>query len=235
MTSVLAIRHVAFEDLGLLAPLLRQRGHTISYIDAPTGDLGDIDPLAPDLLVVLGGPIGANDVGDYPFLNTETALVERRLKAERPILGLCLGSQIMARALGARVTPVGQKEIGWAPITLTAAGYDSCLRHLDGGDTAVLHWHGDTFDLPHGAVRLGSTELCENQAFAWGTAALALQFHAEAAGPALEAWFVGHAAEIAATPDISVAQLRADTEHWTSTITDRGRQCFTEWLDGLGL
>jgi GMP synthase (glutamine-hydrolysing) len=155
---------------------------------------------------------------------------ERR---DRAVLGICLGSQLIARALGERVYASGAKEIGWAPLTLTGAGRESCLRHL--GETAVLHWHGDTFDLPEGATLLASTTLCKHQAFAWRGHVLALQFHAEAAGVALESWFVGHTGEIAATPGISVPQLRADTVRWTPSMLTLGTRCFEEWLDSVGL
>jgi len=227
--QTVALRHVAFEDLGLLGPLLQRRGHEIRYMDAPLADLDALDFRAPDLLVVLGGPIGVYEEEHYPFIKTEIALLERRLDAALPTLGICFGSQLMASALGARVYASGAKEIGWAPIELTAAGRESSLRHLH--TTAVLHWHSDTFDLPEGAVRLASTRVCENQAFSYGAAALALQFHAEATGCALESWFVGHAVEIAATPGVSVANLRADTKLWSGTLAPHAERCFDEWLD----
>jgi GMP synthase (glutamine-hydrolysing) len=219
---------VPFEDLGTLAPILARRGHVVRYLDVPVTSLADVDPLEADLLVALGGPIGVYDTHLYPFLRPEIELIAQRLRSRRPVLGLCLGSQLMASALGARVYSTGVKEIGWGEIELTPEGRASCLRHLT--DAAVLHWHGDTFDLPEGAVRLASTAICKNQAFAWGGTALALQFHAEAAGTALESWFVGHAAEIAATPGISVPQLRADTQRCSATIVAAGTACFVDWL-----
>jgi len=233
LPNTVALRHVAFEDLGLLAPLLARRGHVVRYVDVPVANLDDLDPLAADLLVVLGGPIGVYENDLYPFLDVETALLARRLEAGRPTLGICLGSQLIAKALGARVYASGVKEIGWAPLTLTAGGRASPLRHLDA--TPVLHWHGDTFDLPAGAERLASTEVCKNQAFRLGASALALQFHAEAVGRALEAWFVGHTGEIAATPGISVPQLRADTARCTPAMERAGGACFEEWLSAAGL
>ena len=178
--TALAIKNVAFEDLGLIEPLLAARGFTVRYADAATDDLQALDPLAPDLLVVLGGPIGAYQEELYPFLRPELALIERRLQADRPTLGICLGSQLVARALGARVYPGSAgKEIGWAPIALTEAGAGSALRHLAPERTPVFHWHGDTFDLPTGATRLASTAAYPNQAFRWGGHVLALQFHCE--------------------------------------------------------
>lgn len=240
MGQVIAIRHVAFEDLGLIAPALTRAGHDVRYVEAPTADLRSIDALAPDLVVVLGGPIGACDEADYPFLSDELTLVGKRLEAGRPVLGICLGAQLLARALGARVFPGPRKEIGWAPLTLTDAGRASCLGELaEGGGLAtipVLHWHGDTFDLPDGATRLASTEACPNQAFTWGGgAALGLQFHLEAQGWALEPWFVGHAAEIVATPGVSVAELRSDTERHSQALTERGRRAFERWLAEVSL
>ena len=232
MPQTLAIRHVPFEDLGLLAPLLAQRQHTVRYVEAPTADLSSLDPLAPDLLVVLGGPIGVYENDRYPFIDAEIALLARRLAAAKPTLGICLGSQLMAKALGARVYPSGVKEIGWAPLELTAEGAASCLRHLT---TPVLHWHGDTFDLPAGAVRLASTPACRNQAFSAGRHALGLQFHAEAAGLSLEAWFVGHACEIGATPGVGVPQLRADTQRFSAALEGSGRACFLDWFSTAGL
>jgi GMP synthase (glutamine-hydrolysing) len=217
----------------LLGPLLAERGHEIRYLDVPTTDVGADDMLAPDLLVVLGGPIGVYETDRYPFLETEIEGVRQRLAAGRPTLGICLGAQLMANALGARVYPSGNKEIGWAPVTLTPAGTTSCLAPL--ARTPVLHWHGDTFDLPAGAVHLASTPLCRNQAFAVGNHALALQFHAEAAGRALEAWFVGHTCEIGATPGIGVNALRADTARHSAALIERGRACFDLWLSAQDL
>lgn len=233
MLQTIALRHVPFEDLGLLEPLLQERGHSVRYLDVPVTDIAALDPLEPDLLVVLGGPIGVYENDIYPFLDDEVRLIGERLAAQRPTLGICLGSQLMAKALGARVYPSGSKEIGWAPVELTAEGRASCLEHL--GGVAVLHWHGDTFDLPAGATRLASTPLTINQAFSLGDYALALQFHAEAAGRALESWFVGHCGEIAATAGVSVPGLRADTERWTPVITKAGTACFDEWLGKAGL
>jgi len=231
----LAIRHVAFEDLGMLESLLEAHGHRVRYLEAGVDEVVALDPLAPDLVVVLGGPIAATDDADYPFLADEVAFLERRLGGDRPTLGICLGAQLMARALGARVYPAPAKEIGWAPLSLTGAGRESCLRHLDGAGTAVLHWHGDTFDLPESASRLASTAACENQAFARGCNALALQFHAEALGAPLERWLIGHTLEIATTPGVSVRGLRADTARWSPVLHERAHRCFTEWLAGAGL
>jgi GMP synthase (glutamine-hydrolysing) len=232
MPTTLALRHVAFEDLGLLAPLLAQRGHTVRYVDVPTADLDAVDVLTPDLLVVLGGPIGVYENDRYPFLDREIDWLARRIEAGRPLLGICLGAQLIARALGARVYPSGTKELGWGRITLTPAGQGSCLSHL--AETEVLHWHGDTFDLPDGAVHLASTAACRNQAFSYGERTLALQFHAEAEARGLESWFVGHTCEIGATPGVSVPALREATQRFGPALAGRGAACFGAWLAAQG-
>lgn len=128
---------------------------------------------------MLGGPIGAYESAAYPFLDREVALLEQRLPRDLPTLGICLGSQLMARALCARVFAGAVKEIGWGPVTLSPEGQTSCLAPLAEG-AGVLHWHGDTFDLPAGTGRLASTANYENQAFAYGKNGLGLQFHLEA-------------------------------------------------------
>ncbi len=139
----------------------------------------------------------------------------------------------MARALGARVYPTGGKEIGWGPVTLTREGRESAFRRLGKDNIAVLHWHGDTFDLPRGATLLASTDFCRNQAFSWGASAMAFQFHPEATAARLEQWFIGHACEIAAAK-LSVTELRADTAKYAALLEVEARECFGEWLSVIG-
>lgn len=232
--TALAIRHVPFEDLGSFASVLRERGFAVGYRDAGLDDLGARDLIDADLLIVLGGPIGVYEARDYPFLKGEIAAVERRLRDGRPVLGLCLGAQVMAKALGARVYRGKRKELGWSPLALTEAGCKSALAEL-GTRTAVLHWHGDTFDLPREAQLLASTRLYANQAFAWRQLALGLQFHIETTARGLERWFVGHALEIASTRGVDLGKLRRETRRLAPQLEERGPQVLKAWLGGLGL
>ena len=229
--TAIAIRHVHFEDLGAFDGVLRRYGYAVSYSDAGIDDIDGIDPLAADLIIVLGGPIGAYEESIYPFLRREIALLERRLAAARPTFGICLGAQLIARVLGSRVYPAPAKEIGWRELQLSQAGRSGPLRHFAG--VSALHWHGDTFDLPQGAELLASTEICPNQAFGFGCHVLACQFHPEISGHGFERWLVGHAVELAATEDASPAALRRDTERFAPQAAIRGEACLSEWLGAL--
>lgn len=230
MKSALAIRHVHFEDLGIVAPVLEAHGYEVAYVDAGVDDLAAIEPSAMDLLVVLGGPIGAYEEKHYPFLTAEMHVIGRRIAADLPTLGICLGAQLMARAMGADVRPGPAKEIGWGPVTLTEAGLAGPLRHL--GSEPVLHWHGDAFTLPDGAERLASTDICPNQAFSAGPNILGLQFHPEVAVEGFDRWLIGHAVEIAGarlSPDI----LRRETQLYGPAAAERGRRMIADWLAAL--
>jgi len=227
MPSAAVIRHVVFEDLGVWGPWFEANGWSVRYIDAPVADLAAVDPLATDLLVVLGGPIGAYQQDRYPFLADELKLIERRLAAERPLLAVCLGAQLVATALGASVGRMSRKEIGFAPITLTEEGRQSALAPLAEGP--VLHWHGDQFELPGGARLLASSELCPHQAFAWGEHVLALQFHAETDCATLESWLVGHSAELAQA-GFDVAAIRADARRYGADLAKAGQDMLALWL-----
>lgn len=228
-----ALRHVCFEHLGSFGAVLGDRGFDVRTLEAGVDDLTAPDE-PPDLLVVLGGPIGAYEEAVYPSLSDELRLIEAQLAAGKPLLGICLGAQLIARALGARVTPGAAKEIGWAPVRPTAEGRASVLAPLADNDWHVLHWHGDVFELPAGAVRLASTEIAENQAFALGTNVLGLQFHVETLAAEIEHWLIGHTVEIAAAPGVEVADLRRDTARWGPGLEKAGRRCFELWLDAVG-
>jgi GMP synthase (glutamine-hydrolysing) len=229
----LVIRHLAFEDLGNFAPVLEQAGFNVDYVQAGVDALSPAAVAAADLLVVLGGPIGVNDGAEYPFITEEIALVRARLEGCKPVLGICLGAQMMAAALGARVYPGKQKEIGWGGVTLTAAGRACCLAALEHSD-AVLHWHGDTFDLPDGAELLASTAATPHQAFRYGRHALALQFHVEADADCIEAWLIGHACELSLA-GIRPSAIRDDARRCGAQARSNAENILRAWLAETGL
>jgi GMP synthase (glutamine-hydrolysing) len=230
--TAVALRHLAFEDLGCFEAVLAGSGYAVRYSEVGVDDLGAPLVYEADLLVVLGGPIGAYDDALYPFLRRELSLLEVRLAAARPTIGICLGAQLMARALGARVYP-GEREIGFAPIELTAAGRGSCLSAFEA--QPVLHWHGDTFDLPPDADLLASTDKCRNQAFAVGRRAVAFQFHPEAGEAGFERWLIGHTLELRQA-GVDIGQLRAEYARHASALRACSARCLGAWLgqlDGL--
>lgn len=231
MKTAIAIRHVHFEDLGTLAPLLFQRGYATHYCDVGIQELNTPEMEEADLLILLGAPIGACDENVYPFLADELKLVEQRLRTQQPLLGVCLGAQLMARVLGASVAPMGHKEIGFSPITLTTAGRASALACLP-AETSVLHWHGDQFGIPDGAESLASTPLCPHQAFALGDYALGLQFHLEADAERIEPWLVGHASEISQA-GIDPSVLRSQAKTHGEKLKAAAEAVFAAWLDGI--
>lgn len=230
MKTAIALRHIHFEDVGTLDTVIAEQGYELRYLDPTLDTLDSAQVQQADLLIVLGGPIGAYDEQPYPFLQDELALVRERLQSGKPMLGICLGAQLIARALGARVYPLGVKEIGFSPLTLTPAGQDSVLAKLE--DTPVLHWHGDQFDIPEGGVHLASTAVGAHQAFAVGHNVLGLQFHLEADVRKLEQWLVGHASELAQA-GIDPCALRAAAAAVGDRLTHAARAVLKDWLNNL--
>lgn len=230
MKTAIALRHIHFEDVGSFDSVLAAHDYALQYLDPATDDISATDLHQADLLIVLGGPIGVGDQQTYPFLQREMAVIRERLAAGRPLLGICLGAQLIASALGARVYPMPAKEIGFSAVTLTPDGQASVLSAL--GQTPVLHWHGDQFDIPEGALRLAGTSACANQAFTVGPKVLGLQFHLEAQGDRLERWLVGHASELAQA-GIDPRVLRQDGARWGERLGGAARAVLTSWLRQL--
>jgi len=222
------LRHVSFESLGLLEPLIVQRGFSIRLLDVPVTTLPTASILESELVVVLGGPISVYDEKDYAFLTDELKILEGRFRENRATLGVCLGAQLMAKALGAKVYPGRAKEIGWSKLQLTQQGMASALSAID--QQNVLHWHGDTFDLPAGAQLLASTDVTPHQAFAWQNTAMALQFHLEVIAEELEAWYVGHAVELS---KIGIPELRAAGRTHAPALATHAKRAIRAMLDSL--
>lgn len=226
----IAIRPVAFEDLGTFEPVLRKHGFDVEYRQPGADSLDPEEWLHADLLVLLGGPVGVYEQDRYPWLQTLIDGTQRRLARNMPTLGICLGAQLIAAALGGEVRPGRTREIGWGGLNLTASGRASALRHLDG--MPVLHWHGDVFELPDGAERLAWTDVTPNQACMRGPNVLALQFHAEADARRIESWLIGHAVELTHA-GLSPATLRHDSARLGVQAALAGQRMLREWLQNL--
>jgi GMP synthase-like glutamine amidotransferase len=190
------IQHVAFEGPGAIAGWARERGHSITVTEQFSGGkLPAADDL--DFLVVMGGPMGANDDAQFAWLAAEKQLIAEVLQRQKAILGICLGAQLLAQVMGAPVYRNREREIGWFPVRLTAEAAASRLFSGLPPEMTVLHWHGDTFDLPQGAAHLAESDLCRNQAFELDGRALGLQFHLEVQPEGLERLIANSAADLA--------------------------------------
>jgi GMP synthase (glutamine-hydrolysing) len=181
---------VPYERLGTLEPGLTKAGCRLSPLDA--SDRAAAWPAAADDdgLVVMGGPQSLYETGKYPWIKRELAFLREAIAAGKPILGICLGAQLLAAALGAPVTAAPQKEIGWYPLMREPGADGDPLLAPFGQTETVFQWHGDTFGLPKGAVRLASSPLCPEQGFRWGANVYAFQFHVEVTEAIIRAWML---------------------------------------------
>lgn len=185
---IYGLYHDVGETAGLISEALKDAGIQFRPVHLYAGE--GLPRVTSDLegLVVMGGPMNVDDIAQYPFLLPEVQLIEKLISENKPILGICLGAQLIAKALGSRVYQNKQREVGWYPISLTKAAKSDPLFSKLPDPLQVLHWHGDTFDLPDGAVHLAKSDRCENQAFRWGESMYALQFHLEATPSMLAGW-----------------------------------------------
>ena len=204
------LQHVPFEGLGHIDSWIRRRGHRLTLSRLYEGAKLP-DPEAFDRLVILGGPMNIHEEAAYPWLVEEKALIKAALAAGKSAVGICLGAQLLADGLGSRVYAGSHREIGWFPVRLTAAGQRTALTEGLPAVTTVFHWHGDTFDLPPGAVHLFESEACANQAFLLDNRILGLQFHLESTPETVQQLLTHCRDELVPGPFIQgVAQI-ADT------------------------
>lgn len=227
----LVVQHVAHEGPAAFAGPLADAGYAIERLGLGDAGFEDADFLSPDLLVLMGGPMGVPERGRHPWMEGEIARLSERLAAGRPTLGVCLGGQLIAAALGANVAPGPVREVGFAPIALTAAGRASPLAALAGAP--VLHWHGDGFDVPDGADLLAETEHFP-QAFAVGASVLALQCHPEMGdiGDGIDQWLTADADYVRGAGS-SAEVIRADHARFGREAARAGQRMLREWLRRL--
>ena len=179
MAKVLVFQHVSAEPLGTLDPMLRDRGHRIRYVNFHRDPGAKPDVSRYDALIVLGGPQHPDQGDIYPHLVEEMKCIEDAMKRDIPVLGICLGAQLIAYALGGGVRALKQWEIGWYDLLPSKQAATDLLFCELTETHPVFQWHGYTFDLPHGAIHLAESETCKNQAFRYGQHAYGFQFHLE--------------------------------------------------------
>lgn len=231
MKTALIIRHVPYEGVaGYRAPI-EAAGFEIDRIDVGDPAFASLDLSAPDLLIMMGGPMGVYEQDQYSWIGCQLRRLRQRLSAQRPTLGVCFGAQMMAAALGARVYPGPLKEVGFYPVYLHDHARTSPLRHIE--DIPILHWHGDTFDLPDDVELLASSDAYAHQAFRRGPNILALQFHAEMGeDPRFDAW-IEEWPESVVEAGGDEAQLRAAHDCLGPVAVAAGRRMIAEWIAGL--
>ena len=223
----LVLEHVRHEDVAASRQPIEAAGYLVESVHVPAQPLGR-EVMDADLLVVMGGPMAVYEQAEHPWLAAEIAAIGERLMADRPAVGVCLGSQLIAAALGARVYPGPVREVGFAPLDLLPAGQASPLRHLAG--VPVLHWHGDTFDLPNGAELLALTAGTRHQAFSRGARLLALQCHPEMGVDAdFDGWLDG-ADDYVERAGTTPARLAEDYANLGPAAAEAGRAMLAEWL-----
>jgi len=237
MTKILIFQHVAYEPLGTLNPLIKERGFRLRYVN-----FGRFPEERPNLqgyagLVILGGPMNTDEAPLYPHLQHEIQIIQEALQKNLPILGICLGSQLIAKALGAEVGRNPCREIGWHDVLLTQEGRKDPVLKNFGESEKIFHWHGDSFELPPGGLHLAASPLCPNQAFRYGEKVYGFQFHLEVDEPMIERWLSVpiHLQELqevkAYTSD---AKIREETALYVARLKELSIKTFGAFLDLMG-
>lgn len=227
MKRALIVRHVPVEGIAGYREPVEAAGYRIDRADVADPGFATLDFAEPDLLILMGGPMSVYEQDRHPWIASLLGRLSQRLERDRPTLGVCLGSQMIAAALGARVYGGPHKEVGYSALTIR----HPLLRRLEG--VPVLHWHGDTFDLPEGTEWLASSALYENQGFRRGANLLALQFHAEMGrDERFDSWVDAWPHDVAAV-GTSAERLRADHAAFGPPSLAAGQATIADWLAGL--
>lgn len=235
--KILVCQHVPYEILGTLNPLFKNRGFRIRYVN-----FGRYPDLRTDLgcydgLVILGGPMNVDQEKQYPHLTHEMELIEQALKKEVPVLGICLGAQLIAKTLGAGVRSNPCREIGWHPVDLTPTGREDRIFSHFAAREMIFHWHSQTFEIPKRADHLAASPLCPNQAFRYGDKVYGFQFHLEVDEPMVERWMMVpyHQQELQELKgQVEPAEiLRRNADHM-GRLKDLSRRTFGEFINLFG-
>ena len=231
MKRALIIRHVPYEGVAGYRDPIEAAGYHVDRIDVADPAFSSLDLREPDLLIMMGGPMGVYEADRHPWIACQMRRLALRLAADRPTLGVCFGAQMIAAALGAKVYAGPRKEVGFHPVKLHPHAKTSPLRHIEG--VPVLHWHGDTFTRPEGVEFLASSHVYDHQAFRRGKNILGLQFHAEMGlDPRFDAW-IEEWPESVVEAGGTEADLRAAHAELGPKAVAAGQAMIAEWLEGL--
>jgi GMP synthase (glutamine-hydrolysing) len=231
MKRALIIRHVPYEGVAGYRQPIEAAGYTIDRIDVSDPEFAQLDLCTPDLLIMMGGPMGVYEQEQYPWIACQRNRLKHRLDADRPTLGVCFGAQMMASALGAQVYAGPVKEVGFHSVRVKDDAADNPLAHV--ADVPVLHWHGDTFTLPERVELLASSHVYEHQAFRRGRNVLALQFHAEMGEDERFHDWISEWPESVEAAGKDADAFRADHDALGPSAVAAGRAMITNWLSAL--
>ena len=230
--KILVFQHVPYEPLGTLDPLLKQAGFRIRYVN-----FGRNPNERPSLegyagLIILGGPMNADDVSGYPHLGTELELIQDALQRNISILGICLGAQLLAKALGGSVSAGAGREIGWYDVDVTTDGINDPVLSTFGQKREVFQWHDDVIELPPNVVHLASSERCASQAFRYGEHAYGFQFHLEADGALIERWLdVPQHQSVFVDGAVDPTQIRDRINDSIQALMSLSNSTFSRWVE----
>jgi GMP synthase (glutamine-hydrolysing) len=238
MKKLLVLQHVAHELLGTLNPLLKRVGFRIRYVNFARHPDAEPSLDGYDGMVVLGGPMSVNDAGRLPHLTTEMKLIEQAMERSLPVLGICLGAQLIAKTLGAAVYPNREKEIGWYPVSPTDHAESDPLLSEFQEQEVIFQWHGDTFDMPKTSCHLAFSTLCAHQAFRYGANVYGFQFHLEVDEPMIHRWLrvPENRKEIAALGrDYSAERIHTETPDHIERLHQLSDRVFGEFINLFGI
>lgn len=230
--KILVFQHVPYEPLGTLDPLLKQAGFRIRYVNFGRNpdERPTLDGYA--ALIILGGPMNADNIAQFPHLATELELIQEALQRDMSILGICLGAQLLAKALGGKVLPSAGREIGWYSVDVTKIGQQDPVLSTFGEQCEVFQWHDDTIELPDNVERLAKSENCPVQAFRHGEHAYGFQFHLEVDGALIERWLTipQHQSEFE-KGDVDPEQIRSRIEASIQPLISLSNSTFGRWVE----
>jgi len=229
--KALALCHESKQDLGRFVSVLKTRGIEVDYVMGYQDKLVTIDPEAHDLAIFMGGSMGVYQTDLFPYIQNEINYLKKRISADKPTLGICLGAQMIAKAMGKNVY-VGKrgKEIGWLNINISEAGKNHPIHHFNHDKTPIIQLHGDTFDLPEEATLLASSDMYPNQAFSIGKNILGLQFHPEMTEDNIETHMISSIDELS-KHGVSIPKFRAETQEKSALLNQQTTKFLNDWLD----
>lgn len=232
--KILVFQHVPYEPLGTLDPLLKEAGFRIRYVNF--GREPDAEPTLEryEALIVLGGPMNSDQIDSYPNLVTEVRLIKEAVERGMSVFGICLGAQLLAKALGGNVSRNAAREIGWYPVELTEQGQSDAVLADFSRSTEVFQWHEDGIQLPPGAVHLAESAASTVQAFRYGEHAYGFQFHLEVDQSLIERWLTVPDNQATLSDEkgrICPRQIREQTQQSIDALQALSYQTFSRWVD----